>query len=34
MNEFTVIGFERVIDNKTAFEDCPAFWGEFTEGYM
>lgn len=34
MNEFTLIGFEKIISNRTGFEDCPAFWGEFTEGYM
>lgn len=34
MGEFTVIGFEKIINNKTAFKDCPAFWGEFTKSYM
>ncbi|MGN0980321.1 MAG: GyrI-like domain-containing protein [Candidatus Avoscillospira sp.] len=34
MDAFSVIGFEKVISNETAFRDCPAFWAEFQARYM
>lgn len=34
MDEFTVIGFERVISNETGYQDCPAFWAEIVGTYM
>ncbi|MGM9594250.1 MAG: GyrI-like domain-containing protein [Candidatus Onthomonas sp.] len=34
LDAFTVIGFERVISNQTAYRDCPAFWQEYQDRYM
>lgn len=34
MRSFQVVGFERVISNKTAYQDCPAFWAETVGTYM
>lgn len=34
MNGFTVIGFEKMISEETAYRDCPAFWSEYQEKYM
>lgn len=34
LDAFTLIGFERVISNQTAYQDCPAFWQEVQDQYF
>ena len=34
LDAFTVIGFERVISNQTAYRDCPACWQRYQEQYL
>jgi len=34
MEEFSVIGFERIIKFNDGYEECPKFWSEYRERYM
>lgn len=34
VNNFSIIGFERIIHNETALTDCPAFWNECMNKYI